>query len=332
MLRYQLNPHFLFNTLNAISTLILDNQNRTANHAVMRLSEFLRYTLDQDPVNKVTLRKEIEALNLYLNTERLRFGERLRLEYAVEEPALDGAGAEPAAAAPDRERREIRHLAARGRRLDPHRRSPRGTMLEITVIDDGPGVRGRRCGRRWARRRAAQHSRASVGVCTASSTASRYSTVTRARASRSGFHSAGGESAWARRSAPSSSTTKRCPGAAWRSGCSKRGTSRSSRSAANGREALAAIATHRPDLGLPRHPDAGNVRIRAAGAAAAGLHAAVVFVTAFDQYADPRIRRAGRRLPAQAGGDASARGGARTRPRAHPSAQRGDTIATVSSD
>src|SRR4051812_47499966 len=43
MLRYQLNPHFLFNTLNAISTLILDNQNRTANQTVMRLSEFLRY-------------------------------------------------------------------------------------------------------------------------------------------------------------------------------------------------------------------------------------------------------------------------------------------------
>src|SRR5256885_11982922 len=83
MLRYQLNPHFLFNTLNAISTLILDNQNRKANHAVTRLSEFLRYTLDQDPMKKVTLRQEIEALDLYLGTERLRFGERLRLEYAI---------------------------------------------------------------------------------------------------------------------------------------------------------------------------------------------------------------------------------------------------------
>ena len=61
MLRYQLNPHFLFNTLNAISTLILDNQNRIANHAVTRLSEFLRYTLDQDPMKKVTLRKEMEV-------------------------------------------------------------------------------------------------------------------------------------------------------------------------------------------------------------------------------------------------------------------------------
>src|SRR6185369_12016068 len=52
MLRYQLNPHFLFNTLNAISTLILDSENRTANQMVMRLSEFLRYTLDQDPMKK----------------------------------------------------------------------------------------------------------------------------------------------------------------------------------------------------------------------------------------------------------------------------------------
>ena len=67
MLRYQLNPHFLFNTLNAISTLILDNQNRKANHAVTRLSEFLRYTLDQDPMKKVTLRQEIEALGYQRN-------------------------------------------------------------------------------------------------------------------------------------------------------------------------------------------------------------------------------------------------------------------------
>jgi len=65
MLRYQLNPHFLFNTLNAISTLILDNQNRKANHAVTRLSEFLRYT-SPGPMKKVTLRQELEALDLYL--------------------------------------------------------------------------------------------------------------------------------------------------------------------------------------------------------------------------------------------------------------------------
>src|SRR5882672_9525361 len=67
-----------------ISTLILDNQNRTANHAVTRLSDFLRYTLDQDPMKKVTLRQEIEALDLYITTEKLRFNERLRLEFAIE--------------------------------------------------------------------------------------------------------------------------------------------------------------------------------------------------------------------------------------------------------
>lgn len=141
MLRYQLNPHFLFNTLNAISTLILDNQNRTANHAVTRLSEFLRYTLDQDPMNKVTLRQEIEALDLYMNTERLRFGGRLRLEYAVEEAALDALvpslllqplieNAVKYAISPREDGGSIR-IESRAR----------GAMLEITVIDDGPGLR-----------------------------------------------------------------------------------------------------------------------------------------------------------------------------------------------
>jgi two-component system, LytTR family, sensor kinase len=140
MLRYQLNPHFLFNTLNAISTLILDNQNRTANRAVMRLSEFLRYTLDQDPMKRVTLRQEIEALDLYLGTERLRFGERLRLEYAIEGAALDGLvpslllqplleNALKYAVSP-REHGGMVRIEGR----------MRAAMLEVSVIDDGPGL------------------------------------------------------------------------------------------------------------------------------------------------------------------------------------------------
>ncbi len=140
MLRYQLNPHFLFNTLNAISTLILDNQNRTANRAVMRLSEFLRYTLDQDPMKRVTLRQEIEALDLYLGTERLRFGERLRLEFAMEGTALDALvpslllqplveNALKYAVSP----RELGGMVRIEGRV-------RGTMLELSVTDDGPGL------------------------------------------------------------------------------------------------------------------------------------------------------------------------------------------------
>jgi LytS/YehU family sensor histidine kinase len=140
MLRYQLNPHFLFNTLNAISTLILDNENRTANQTVMRLSEFLRYTLDQDPMKKVTLRQEIEAMNLYLTTEKLRFGDRLRLEYAIEDAALDALvpslllqplieNAVKYAVSPSEQGGSIR---IEGR--------TRGAMLELAVADDGPGL------------------------------------------------------------------------------------------------------------------------------------------------------------------------------------------------
>lgn len=67
MLRYQLNPHFLFNTLNAISTLILVKDNDIANGMVTKLSEFLRYSLEKDPMKRVTLEHEIHALTLYLS-------------------------------------------------------------------------------------------------------------------------------------------------------------------------------------------------------------------------------------------------------------------------
>ncbi|HEY5808625.1 MAG TPA: histidine kinase [Povalibacter sp.] len=89
MLRYQLNPHFLFNTLNAISTLIIDNRNSVANSAVSGLSEFLRYTLDQDPMKKVTVAQELEALNLYLNIEEMRFGNRLSIRHEIDDAAKD---------------------------------------------------------------------------------------------------------------------------------------------------------------------------------------------------------------------------------------------------
>ena len=141
MLRYQLNPHFLFNTLNAISTLILDNQNRLANHAVTRLSEFLRYTLDQDPMKKVTLRQELEALDLYLGTERLRFGERLRLDYAIDEAAMEALV--PSLLLQPLLENSLKYaVSAReqgGRVRIEGRLNER--WLELCVSDDGPGLR-----------------------------------------------------------------------------------------------------------------------------------------------------------------------------------------------
>ena len=83
MLRYQLNPHFLFNTLNAISTLILVEENKTANSMVTKLSEFLRYSLDKDPMKKVNLETEIQALQLYLAIEQVRFEDRLHLDFQI---------------------------------------------------------------------------------------------------------------------------------------------------------------------------------------------------------------------------------------------------------
>ena len=87
MLRYQLNPHFLFNTLNAISTLVLSGVNETANEMLTKLSKFLRYSLDHSPLDKVSLAHELETSSLYLDIEKVRFAERLRLEFDIEKRA-----------------------------------------------------------------------------------------------------------------------------------------------------------------------------------------------------------------------------------------------------
>ncbi len=84
MLRYQLNPHFLFNTLNSISTLVLLRQTERANAMLSRLSSFLRYTLVNEPTAKVTLVQEAETLKLYLEIEKMRFEDRLRPHFKID--------------------------------------------------------------------------------------------------------------------------------------------------------------------------------------------------------------------------------------------------------
>jgi signal transduction histidine kinase len=140
MLRYQLNPHFLFNTLNAISTLILDNRNSTANSAVTGLSEFLRYTLDQDPMKKVTVAQELEALNLYLSIEKMRFGERLHLDFVIDEGAANVLM--PSLLLQPLIENAIKYAVSPreggGRiRVAAH---VTGGMLQLEVADDGPGM------------------------------------------------------------------------------------------------------------------------------------------------------------------------------------------------
>jgi sensor histidine kinase YesM len=90
MLRYQLNPHFLFNTLNSISTLVLLKQTEQANAMLSRLSSFLRFTLINQAEAKVTLTQDIEMLKLYLEIEKMRFEERLRPSFEID-PAAGNA-------------------------------------------------------------------------------------------------------------------------------------------------------------------------------------------------------------------------------------------------
>ncbi len=88
MLRYQLNPHFLFNTLNSISTLVLLKQTERANAMLARLSSFLRYTLVNEPTAQVTLAQEVETLKLYLEIEKMRFEDRLRPHFKIDSDTI----------------------------------------------------------------------------------------------------------------------------------------------------------------------------------------------------------------------------------------------------
>lgn len=87
MLRYQLNPHFLCNTLNAISSLVEVNESEKAQSMTVQLSRFLRHSLDNNPDTKLSLENEVKALNLYLEIEKTRFGDRLSLDFQIDEQA-----------------------------------------------------------------------------------------------------------------------------------------------------------------------------------------------------------------------------------------------------
>jgi len=140
MLRYQLNPHFLFNTLNSISTLVLLKQSEPANAMLTRLSSFLRHTLVTQPGGKVTVAQEVETLKLYLDIERMRFEERLQTDFRVEDTAAKAQipsmllqplieNAIKYGVSPLEEGAEISLLA-----------QIVGPRLRITVSDSGPGV------------------------------------------------------------------------------------------------------------------------------------------------------------------------------------------------
>lgn len=140
MLRYQLNPHFLFNTLNSISTLVLLKQTGPANAMLTRLSSFLRHTLIAEPGSQVTLDQEIETLGLYLDIERMRFEERLRTHFEIDDKARSACL--PSMLLQPLVENAIKYAVSpqeEGARISVTARVI-GERLRMTVEDSGPGI------------------------------------------------------------------------------------------------------------------------------------------------------------------------------------------------
>ncbi|MBF9150812.1 sensor histidine kinase [Novosphingobium jiangmenense] len=140
MLRYQLNPHFLFNTLNSISTLVLLKQTEPANAMLSRLSSFLRYTLVNEPTARVTVAQEIETLKLYLDIERMRFEERLRTEFRIDDAVRNGLM--PSLLLQPLVENAIKYAVSPmeyGAEITVEAQLV-GPMLRVTVSDTGPGL------------------------------------------------------------------------------------------------------------------------------------------------------------------------------------------------
>ena len=87
LLRYQLNPHFLFNTLNSVNALVSKGDAGKATKMINKLSEFFRHSLRAEPETEVTVAEEIATTELYLDIEKTRFADRLTVEIRIAESA-----------------------------------------------------------------------------------------------------------------------------------------------------------------------------------------------------------------------------------------------------
>lgn len=136
-LRYQLNPHFLFNTLNAISTLVAERRNTDANRMLARLADLLRATLERGEAHEVPLAEELALTGHYVDIEKIRLGERLALELRVGPDLLQAAV--PALLLQPLVENAIRHgiaPRARGGRVEL-RVERSGERLRLHLSNDG---------------------------------------------------------------------------------------------------------------------------------------------------------------------------------------------------
>jgi signal transduction histidine kinase len=142
MLHYQINPHFLFNTLNAISTLVLEKRNEAAESMILKLAGFLRYSLDRQPTALANLSAELEAQRKYLEIEQTRFDDKLKVRFEIE-PGLENAKLPSLILQPILEnaiKYAITPSVDGGSIVVSAQRD--GEVLRIVVEDDGPGIPG----------------------------------------------------------------------------------------------------------------------------------------------------------------------------------------------
>lgn len=140
VLKLEMQPHFLFNALHSVSALI-DSDPGAANDTLVLLSDMLRHAVDTARVQEVSLREEIATLRLYTQIQQVRFGDRLHLEWGVDEVTLD-------AAVPHMLLQPIVENAIK-HGLEAHSNAGRivvssrkeGRALSLSIRDDGPGYK-----------------------------------------------------------------------------------------------------------------------------------------------------------------------------------------------
>lgn len=138
-LRYQVNPHFLFNTLNSLSALVMRGRRDEAETMIMNLSTFYRTSLSGEPSEDVELAEEIELQKLYLDIEAVRFPERLQVR--IDLPAELASAAVPGLILQPLVENAIKHGVSQTNRpvlIDISAAEAEGQLI-LTVTDNGPG-------------------------------------------------------------------------------------------------------------------------------------------------------------------------------------------------
>jgi sensor histidine kinase YesM len=142
-LQMQLQPHFLFNTLNGITTLVRLGRQKEADTMLSHLNGILKATLSRSNPEKVTLAQELKTIDSYLAIEQTRFADRLRVEMKVDPTALDGLV--PCFLLQPIVENAIRHGIGDRERDGIIQTSiaRNGNQLQLSVRDNGPGLNGK---------------------------------------------------------------------------------------------------------------------------------------------------------------------------------------------